>query len=127
VIDDNDPDWSPPVENSGALDVSAAGSGKPGAAGVSRPDHGGLDESEIRHGSWRCVEEPEDDSDGFSTPGWHAENIFSGERRLINHSRFGFHMTAARFRWLAEHNFPASPGKGPWTDAAIDDAMEDGA
>jgi hypothetical protein len=126
-VTDHDPDYTPPLANSGALDVSAAGSGKPGTAGVSRPDQPGSGEGEIRHGSWRCVEEPEDDGEGWSTPGWHAENIFSGEHRILQHSRFGFHMTAARFRWLVENNFPASPGRGPWTDAAIDAAMEDGA
>ncbi|MFL5900913.1 MAG: hypothetical protein ACJ75S_06905 [Solirubrobacterales bacterium] len=84
-------------------------------------------EGQIQHGSWLCIEEPEDDRDGFTTPSWHAEHKWTRERRAINHSRFGFHMTAARFRWLAENNFPASPGRGPWTDAAIDAAMEDGA
>ncbi len=80
----------------------------------------------IRHREWDCIEETEDDSDGcFTTPGWHARNRVTGESRVIQHSRFGFEMTQARFRWLVEHGFPLPPGNGPWTNATIDTAMEE--
>jgi hypothetical protein len=85
----------------------------------------GPSDSEDQLGEWECVEEPEEDGDGFTTPGWFARNRDTGQRRIIHHSRFNFTMTPERFRWLAEHNFPASPGRGPWTNEAIDAAMED--
>jgi hypothetical protein len=119
--------YTPPLANSGAMDVSAARPGEPGAAGVSGLEGISLEEGPIVHGLWECIEEPEEDSDGWTTPGWHARNTVTGETRTIYHSRFSFHMTEARFRFLVDHGFPRPPGKGPWTDAQIDAAMEDGA
>lgn len=81
----------------------------------------------ISHGPWDCIEEPEEDGDGFTTRGWYARNRVTGETRILNHSRFNFHMTPERFSWLAAHNFPRSPGKGPWTNETIDLAMENDA
>lgn len=87
-------------------------------------------EGQIEHGEWECVEEPEEDSDGFYTDGWSAQHKVTGKTRIIHHSRFNFRMTSARFRWLVENDFPkhrtASGGPANWTSAAIDAAMEDG-
>lgn len=113
--------------NSGALDVSVAGPARPGTAGVSGADCPGDDEGTIEHGEWACIFEPEEDSDGFYTDGWHAQHKVTGKTRIIHHSRFDFTMTPARFRWLVDNDFPLRPGKGNWTNAAIDAAMEDGA
>lgn len=124
---DHDPLYSPPLASSGVVDVSAAGSDGQGAAGISIADNDSGDEGAIAHGQWECIDTAEQDGDGWSTPGWFARHRITGETRTINHSRFNFHMTEARFHWLAENNFPASPGRGPWTDSAIDAAMEDGA
>lgn len=70
------------------------------------------------HNGWNCVETPEGDGDGFTTPHWHAER--DGERRIIQHSRFHFTMTAERFAWLVDNDFPQAPGVGPWTNMEID-------
>jgi hypothetical protein len=123
----DDPDWSPPVANTGAVDVSPAGPGGQGAAGVSRAHWQRGFKSEIAHGEWEAWSDLEDDSDGFSTIEWFAKHRETGEERILHHSRFGFQMTEARFRYLVENDFPLPPGKGPWTGPEVDAAMEDGA
>ena len=102
-----------------------AGSGGPGTAGVSGADGDG--EGQIESGPWLAVAEDEEDSDRFWTTGWTAVHRETGERRILQVSRFHFAMTTARFRWLVENGFPRPPGKAPWSSSEIDAAMEDGA
>lgn len=85
-----------------------------------------IGEGPLEHGEWECIEEPEDDSDGFWTVGWRARHKVTGETRLLHHSRFDFQMTPARWRWLVDNDFPRHP-RGNWTSGEIDRAMEDGA
>ena len=75
----------------------------------------------IEHNGWTCVEGTERDGDGFNTPEYTAQR--GDETRTINHSRFGFTMTPARFAWLVDNDFPPSPGIGPWTEAQLDERI----
>lgn len=126
----------PPVlANSGAVDVRAVGSQQTAPAGVSSParprDEQGLNRDYgpvvFTHGAWECREGDYEDGDGFTTTEWTAHNRETGERRLMQLSRFHFTMTEARWRWLVENDFPRPPGKGPWSGSEIDARMEDGA
>lgn len=70
---------------------------------------------------WTLMWTEEDDSDGFVTDLYFAR---SDERdEILNHCRFGFNPTQARFDFLIRNGFPPSGG-GSWTDARIDAAIE---
>lgn len=69
---------------------------------------------------WSLMWTEEEDGDGFVTDLYYARSD-TGDR-LINHCRFDFTPTQARFNWLARNGFPSRLG-GSWTDAMIDAAM----
>lgn len=120
---DHDPDHTPPLANSGVVDVRSAGSSGPRADRVSGAAWRRGTESEIAHGAWRACSEPEDDGDGFTTTNWFARHRWTGEERILHHSRFRFHMTPERFAWLVDKDFPRHP-RGNWDNASIDEAMK---
>lgn len=113
-----DPDWNPPLANSGTVDVRPATQPKRWTPN---------DPIVAEHGEWDCRESIDDDSDGFTTPGWTAYHRETGESRILHLSRFNFRMTPERFAWLVDNDFPRAMGNhGPtnWTNAAIDAAMK---
>lgn len=101
------------LENSGAIDVSAPQTKRwvPNDPVVAE------------RGEWECRESVDDDSDGFTTPGWTAYHKVTGESRILHLSRFRMRMTPERFAWLVDNNFPRH-SRGNWDNASIDEAMK---
>ncbi len=73
---------------------------------------------------WTLMLTEEWDNDGFVTDLYYARS--DAEDRLIEHSRFDFTPTQARFDWIVRNGFPRCPGGGPWTDTLIDAAVAAG-
>lgn len=77
----------------------------------------------IERNGWTCTEDADYDSDGFWRPNWTARR--GTEERMLPVSSFAFDMTAQRFAYLVDHDFPSPPGIGPWCNADLDKAIAD--
>lgn len=70
---------------------------------------------------WTLYRYDEEDSDGFTTPGYFASN---GERDVFfNHARFWFDPTQERFDYLVRAGFPRITARGPFTNEDVDVAI----
>jgi hypothetical protein len=69
---------------------------------------------------WTLMKSEERDGDGFFTDLYFARSDECDQ--ILNHCRFGFNPTQARFDFLIVSGFPPA-GPGSWTNAKIDAAI----
>lgn len=68
---------------------------------------------------WTLCQFDEDDSDGFTTPGYIARSAATDVP--LDTSRFRFTPSQDRFAWLVRNGFPARPHPmGGWDDTDIE-------
>jgi hypothetical protein len=67
---------------------------------------------------WQLCELVEFDRSGFRSTTYIASS--ADQDVVLNLSRFRFTPSQARFAFLVEHGFPASPNIGPWDDTDIE-------